>query len=77
MRGRIDRLKAGVVKLALLAGLLALCVWAPGVATALISVTVSIAAVLVVWAATQPILVTFAAGLWAGWRMARRRGWAT
>jgi hypothetical protein len=55
-----------------------LVVFAPHTLVGLLTLLLGISGALAVWAASQPILITFIAGGWAGWRVARRRrGWAT
>lgn len=47
---------------------------APEAAAVVLGAVLTVAGPLAVWAATQPVLITFAAGLFAGRRWAARRG---
>ena len=73
LQGRISR--AGIIRATLLAGLVTIVWFAPHATAEVVAVAVAVAGALAVWAATQPVLLTFTAGLWAGYRLARRRGW--
>jgi hypothetical protein len=82
MRARIAKQMESARRVAITAGVWAviavLVLFAPHTVLELLALLVGIAGALAVWAASQPLVLTFAAGAYSGWRAARRRrGWAT
>jgi hypothetical protein len=75
---RLTATKRLAVKMLVWAVLAVLVLFAPHTFFGLLALVVDLAGALAVWAASQPLLITFIAGAWAGWRAARRRRrWAT
>ena len=75
MNARVARVRAGLVRLALLVGLLVLTLVVPNVAAALVFAVFGVGVALLLWALAQPVLVVFAVGAVAGFRVARGRRW--
>jgi hypothetical protein len=74
---RLTAAKRFTVTVLAWAVLAVLVLFAPHTLIELLALLVGIAGALAVWAASQPLVLTFAAGAYAGWRAACRRGWAT
>ena len=77
MNARVARVRAGLVRLALLVGLLVLTLVVPNVAAALVFAVFGVGVALLLWALAEPVLVVFAVGVGAVacFRVARRRRW--
>jgi hypothetical protein len=77
-RAKLTAAKRLAVTMLAWAVLAMLVLFAPHTLVGLLTLLLGMLGALAVWAASQPILITFIAGAWAGWRVARRRkGWAT